>query len=615
MHARASASLLDFTETRGMRRLMDASRSHVHAAIFGLVACIISVSAAACVVDTASNSANCKSQGLTEVPLESIPVSTRSLDVSRNPLGTLKNESFVTLSSLWYLYVLHAGLHTIEPDAFLGLTQLIELNMANNRIARWPDFSSSCATLQVLTLYNNILGTATNQISCLQALTDLDLHSNSIVKTFPNLTAVGHTLKTVSLYNNRISVITENDLLPLTALTRLDLIFNFVVASCAAFTALPPGALAEVWGNSIMDPAPCLPYSSEILTLYWNSVTHIPVLPACSTFKTIDFEYNLLRTIAAQAFDGCSRLEKLMLHKNSLSEFPDLTGAKDTLWLIKLDENKIHSILPSRLDALINLNSLSMNKNILTSFPNVAGPSRTLTTLTLSANAFTRIPKLDVIGASLKFLYLDDCAGLVAMHAADVAGLPRLEKLSLKRSAITAIPALSSVPPGLTIDLEGSPMKEVAAEVMMTMGGGGGLTFLLVSTPIEKLPSTCGEVSDRLDLTGTPIALCSCDMLWLKMAWDASTVTLDLPVTCSGLDWQQASPQQLYDTVCETAPETDIKGIAMNASESFIFSTLTHTRALFTPHPTLSPASLYNVHTPPPSPTQQRSPHRSSCRT
>ncbi|KAK6978921.1 TLR cluster1 member 3 [Biomphalaria glabrata] len=75
---------------------------------------------------------NCSSLKWTFVVLRCLPVSTEVLVLDHNNLTALTNGSFHTLALLRELSIKSSNVHRIEVDAFLGLSQLRNLNLENN---------------------------------------------------------------------------------------------------------------------------------------------------------------------------------------------------------------------------------------------------------------------------------------------------------------------------------------------------------------------------------------------------------------------------------------------------------------------------------------------------
>ena len=78
----------------------------------------------------------------------------------------------------------------------------------------------------------------------------------------------------------------------------------------------------------------------------------------------------------------------------------------------------------------------------------------------------------------------------------------------------------------------------------------------LQNSLLRTLPTSCGDFSGVLDLRGSPVDLCNCEMAWLKLIQSAQ-ILVD-SIMCSGSQWQDLSYRELYE-MC-TTPTDNVKG-------------------------------------------------------
>ena len=496
-------------------------------------------------------------QNLVEIPVQFIPCSTQKLNLSSNQLTALENGTFNCLSNLTSLSVSDNSLSVIQPLAFAGLSLLKDLDLSDNELMQWPEFSSSCLSLHTLNVSNNQLGQATNNLMCLKSLEILKMNNNGF-ETFPDLTDVGENIKKIYIRSNPLTAIIEQELAPLKSIKRINLQEN-ELKSCSSFDSLNETLeQLHLRGNPLEEMEECVlrfADSGSEVDLPYNHFTHLPQLSSlCGNMRSMALMLGNIATIDNHAFDNCNKMETLHLGYNHLTQFPILSGMNMTLAVLYIDDNNIAEIPDERLDELQQLYFLDVGANKLTSFPNVPGPSATLRILYLFNNQFSTFPKLDIIGPNIIELRLDHNPGIVGFSEQDVAPLVSLTTLQLEATSIMIIPDLSVLAEPLEhLHLDSTQITKVSPQDMIRVGNSQLKSLWLSSTSISSLPTPCTNTLPAMDLTGTALDLCSCSLLWMKMV-DTSQIKVD-SIQCSGLSWDEASYQQLYE-VC-TRPELE----------------------------------------------------------
>ena len=541
--------------------------------------------------------ANCADKGFTEVPLENIPCSAIEVDLSRNDIMVLQNNSFHGMINITWMSLSNNIISDIHPHAFTGLENLIYLDLSRNSIQSWPHFASACSSLQTLKLYKNKLGKGHNKPTCLTSLRTLDI-SHNWFSTFPDFTEIGETIAELHLNFNYMTSISDQEVEALKSIEYLSFFnnslkdFSFLHAMNSTLQSCHmSGNPLEKVDLSLLQYA-----KGSNMDFDYCSLTHIPKLgPFCGNITHITFAVNFIHTIDEHAFQDCSELQKLDIAANLLTQLPNLSDIGDTLQLLDFDNNKISfipetgfqgvkiavdidisyndlvsfprlsesentlkyvdlrhnnisEIQPEYLNELVSLEVLKLDNNALISFPDVSGPGRSLRKLFLSWNALPSFPSLANIGRSLTELDLSGNQKISSLSQQDISPLINLLKLYLNDISIEVIPAMDDLPVNLMMDASSNPIKSVSPRIMAHLVNSQ-LTLDLQNSLLRTVPTSCGDFSGVLDFRGSPVDLCSCEMAWLKLIQSAQ-ILVD-SIMCSGSQWQDLSYRELYE-MCTT---------------------------------------------------------------
>lgn len=128
-------------------------------------------------------------------------------------------------------------LKNIPIAALAPLTYLTELSLSHNRIASFPDPSSSLASLTKLNLTSNKLATLPLSIGDLTSLKDLNLSDNAL-NNIPSAIGKLTSLASLNLSENKINDLPET-VGNLISLDTLDLSHNQITSLSASIMALP----------------------------------------------------------------------------------------------------------------------------------------------------------------------------------------------------------------------------------------------------------------------------------------------------------------------------------------------------------------------------------------
>eukprot|EP00438_Fugacium_kawagutii_P017245 Skav220997 [mRNA] locus=scaffold2318:23656:30497:+ [translate_table: standard] len=273
------------------------------------------------------------------------------LDLSSNDLPYLPtnvlNNLFAGLNNLRTLELDECKLSRIPAEVWAnesilaGLTNLRELSLESNELSRLPpqvleNMFAQLGNLQTLGLGSNGLSVASvplwsSLFSRLGNLKVLGLQNQqlseipaeawpSLFREFINLEMLNLdecelselplfvglvNLQTLSLKNNRISVLPAESFMGLPNLQTLSLSNN-------RLSTLP----AEIfWGLSNL----------QTLALDWNHLKALPpkVFEGLVTLQNLQLGHNDISKLPVQVFAGLSNLQELRLHSNKLTELPD----------------------------------------------------------------------------------------------------------------------------------------------------------------------------------------------------------------------------------------------------------------------------------------------------
>ncbi|GMT21940.1 hypothetical protein PFISCL1PPCAC_13237 [Pristionchus fissidentatus] len=226
------------------------------------------------------------------------------LDLSRNPLTTLRALTFSETPSLEQLNIARCNLSDMEDGVFFGSASLRELNLSNNQLK----------TVQEGWLFG------------LSALERLDLSSNLITTIDNQVWTQVPALKTLNLARNRFRSLPSGAFHPLRRLESLNLAANALEAfHKTAMAGLDELASLDVSSNAlaaIIEDSALLQGTLPNLTRLSfanNSLRQIPAraFQRFSSLTVLDLRENEVTTIAEMAFEPL-KLKQLLLNTSSL---------------------------------------------------------------------------------------------------------------------------------------------------------------------------------------------------------------------------------------------------------------------------------------------------------
>ncbi|XP_078677882.1 uncharacterized protein LOC144914180 [Branchiostoma floridae x Branchiostoma belcheri] len=332
---------------------------------------------------------NCEGNELNEVPIN-LPSSLEILVMQNNKLSNIRPGVFSSLTNLHKLYLSNNQLRSadIPREAFLGLVNLQDLDLANNSLTTIPH---SPPSLQYLHLESN------------------DIH---YIPSF----AFSHLYSLKHLYLNH-NFLTSHGIAP------------------NAFSGLRDLVYIDLSHNDLVEPPGGLPSSLEDVYLSGNNLIHIPsdVFMVNGELRGLFLNNNTLNdsSIHSGSFYGLNSIQSLDLSGNELTVFP--SHLPSGLEQLHIRRNKIRSIPQSSLETTPKLRSLYLGNNSLGDTGLVAASfeGAFLSTLDLSGNNMTKIP-LD-LPYSLEYLYLNN-NHISTIKADMLSKLKRLRALYLKNN-------------------------------------------------------------------------------------------------------------------------------------------------------------------------------------
>ena len=389
------------------------------------------------------------------------------------------------LTQVTGLYLPAAGIRSLQPHDFRGLTSLKLLILLGNRLSALPEgIFRGLSNLEALFLDRNALTDLPPRVfEGLESLRWLDVDENRL-ESLPEKVFDGlDRLEWLSIKRNRLATLPVGVFGGLVSVTDLGLEGN-------QLSELPEGVFAGL--NSVEsitlsdNRLSQLPEGifSQLKRLWqvWLTGNQLSELPA-GLFRGLDLEVlwlgsNPLTTLPEGVFAELSSLRDLLLHKNSLTSLPEgVFGGLESLETLWLANNRLATLPAGVFRGLRVLRELLIDGNQLTSLP--AGVFEGLDNLAL---VFLQSNPLNALPAGV----FDDVLDTLGRdYYVDYVGVRRgrLEiDLHLKAGLGFATPR-QRVPDGAAVRVPGQLSRElpVGVRVPYTLGiggGGGGLSGL-----------------------------------------------------------------------------------------------------------------------------------------
>lgn len=267
----------------------------------------------------------------------------------------------------------NSNIEEIRKQPFTELTDLRQLYLNNNKLDnRSLNFLGSIPTLNILDISNNNFQ-ALPDLTGVPQLHDLYAINNNITHiesdTF-NTTGLIVNLRMSS--NHHLEYIADDAFLPLNGLTELDF-------SWSSIRKLPilrnNGHLLDISvANAQLEELPydLCDYSPKLtkISANGNRLAAIPDLSGCSSLSVLFFDFNKIKNISENTFQGLEKLLTLFLHDNEIEEIhPSAFKGLTSLSRLMLNFNHIPSLPKGVFDGLSDLDILQLQYNKITSIP------------------------------------------------------------------------------------------------------------------------------------------------------------------------------------------------------------------------------------------------------
>jgi Leucine-rich repeat (LRR) protein len=318
-------------------------------------------------------------------PLTEIPKELFSIYLSFN-----ENDKFWELQPLKSLdFSFNAITSPLPADLLCISTELQIIKLKNNRLTSFYDELpseeassgfASLASLRVLDLSVNKIGSLNNNIALLSNLKELLINNNELT-SIPTSLLTMHSLRALDLSNNHISTISAS------------------FAESRPMYPVVPSRSAVVNTRSIVPPSAISSGVTSQLSLLLslnlsnNQLSSFPehFLNSLSSLESLDLSSNRLSLFPSISTNA--QLKFLNLSQNQLSAFPMITIDLPSLSQLFLSYNAIPSLdVSSLLFIASSLSELLLYNNHLSSLPSEIEYCQQLKVLDLSNNNLSDLP-------------------------------------------------------------------------------------------------------------------------------------------------------------------------------------------------------------------------------
>ncbi|XP_074619049.1 uncharacterized protein LOC141877908 isoform X1 [Acropora palmata] len=201
-----------------------------------------------------------------------------TLNLQNNVISAITGKMFgdSQTSSTYSLNFFGNQIQSMHDDAFKGLSNIVYLDLRNNKLATFPSKALKYPNPSYLYLENNqISSISPGELDSLTNLNNLQLDDNKIPKLAINLFQNQRNLRTLDLTNNLISV-------------------------------LESGAFSNL-GNI------------ETIDLRGNQIVFLPTFPSLSSLLDLHLQNNRIQNIGQKCFGGLTNLRTLDFSGNNLA--------------------------------------------------------------------------------------------------------------------------------------------------------------------------------------------------------------------------------------------------------------------------------------------------------
>ena len=291
-------------------------------------------------------------------------------------------------SKLTFLDVSNNRLEQLEHAELEGLTGLLKMNLANNRLTHLPSSFGSYQALRSLNISSNFLDRFPLFLCDLPSLVDLDLSFNAIA-TLPDEIGNLKNLEKLLITNNRLANEVPDGFRQLISLRELDIKYNSMT-SIDIISELPKLEILQAAHNSVSSFVGTFE-ALRLLKLSSNPLNKFEIVEPVPTMKTLNLSHAQLASIDS-AFPNMANLETLVLDKNYFVSLPQQIGGLSRLEHFSIANNSVGE-LPPQIGCLTELRVLDVRGNNISRLPMELWWANKLESLNASSNVLESFPK------------------------------------------------------------------------------------------------------------------------------------------------------------------------------------------------------------------------------
>lgn len=296
--------------------------------------------------------------------------------------------SFSRANKLTYLDVSNNRLEQLEHAELSGLTGLLKLNLANNRLKHLPPYFGAYRALRTLNISSNFLEKFPSFLCELESLVDLDVSFN-LIMNFPDNIGDLKSLERLVITNNRLAGALPDSFKELSSLRELDVKYN-AISAIDVISELPKLEIMTADHNAISQFTGSFE-RLRTLKINANPITKFGITAPVPTLKLLNLSHAQLASID-DTFHNLLNLERLVLDKNYFVSLPAQIGNLRRLEHFSIANNSLGE-LPAELGCLTELRVLDVRSNNLRKLPMDLWWANKLETLNASTNILDSFPK------------------------------------------------------------------------------------------------------------------------------------------------------------------------------------------------------------------------------
>ncbi|KAB5579916.1 adenylate cyclase [Coniochaeta sp. 2T2.1] len=291
-------------------------------------------------------------------------------------------------SKLTYLDVSNNRLEQLEHAELNGLTGLLKLNLANNRLNHLPPYFDVYRMLRTLNISSNFLDKFPPFLCELGALVDLDLSFN-LIGSFPEEIGRLTALEKFVVTNNRLTGSVPETFKQMRSLRELDVRYN-ALTQLDTISELPKLEMLAADHNAISTFVGSFERIRS-LKLDSNPITKFEINQPVPTLKLLNLSNAQLASLD-ETLKNIPNLERLVLDKNYFVSLPAQIGNLRRLEHFSIANNTIGE-LPPEVGCLTELKVLNVRGNNIRKLPMELWWANKLETLNASSNVLDHFPK------------------------------------------------------------------------------------------------------------------------------------------------------------------------------------------------------------------------------